>query len=230
MTDLEMAKRHKYVLPDGSQAINVTAISSLLDDGKSGAFAGAAVKLTKQGTDYRAEWKARKDRGTRVHGYCEAFLRGEIVACDPDDLGYVDAIEKWILAAEPDVVELEQIVLSEVGYGGRFDILARVDGQVSLVDLKTGSPYPIEHMLQLAAYRHADGIAVYDDTGALTGLRPLSTIERAGCLHVSEDGTYRMIWYPDADIEAWQMFCHLLRVYRWTRTDAVKAAVKGARS
>ena len=48
MTDLELAlNKHKYRL-DGVDLVNVTAISGLLDDGKSGAFAGAAVKLTKE--------------------------------------------------------------------------------------------------------------------------------------------------------------------------------------
>ena len=54
-SDRELAEKHKYRLPNGDLAVNVTAISGLMDLGKSSAFAGAAVKLTKAGEDYKQD-------------------------------------------------------------------------------------------------------------------------------------------------------------------------------
>lgn len=39
-------------------------------------------------------------------------------------------------------------------YAGRMDMLAKVDGKLTLIDLKTGRHYP-EHVIQAAAYWHA---------------------------------------------------------------------------
>lgn len=230
MSDLDLAlNKHKYKLLDGRIAVNVTTISGLLDDGKSGAFAGAAVKLTKEGVNYRDEWNARAERGTRVHGHCESFLRGEDIDCLPSEMGYVDAVELFMVEHVPLVVELEQIALSSKGFGGRFDMIVEIEGENWLLDLKTGKKYAVEHTLQLSAYRFADGLAVFDEEGALTSLRPLPEIDRAGCLYVNEDGTYTLSEYP-ADLLAFKSFCNLLSVYQWARTDDVKAVVKESRA
>jgi hypothetical protein len=224
MNDLESALAHRYRL-DGADLINVTAISGLLDDGKSGAFAGAAVKLTKAGEDYRATWKASGERGTRVHGYCESFLKGESIDMAVGDEGYVDALEKFIHDLDPQVIDLEQIVLSSNGYGGRFDMVVRLGEQIALIDVKTGKSYAAEHTLQLSAYRYADGIAEYDTDGKLTGLRPMPKIDATYCLYVHDDGEYDLTEYP-ADSEAWNVFLGLLDAYQWSRSDAMQEAKK----
>lgn len=218
MNDRELAfEKHDYRL-FGKSLVNVTAISGLLDDGKSGAFAGAAVKLTKDGKNYREEWKRSGERGTRIHGYCESYLRGESIACADEDAGYVDAVEKFLVEKDPITIELERVVLSEDGYGGRFDMVVALDGSPTLLDLKSGRPYPAEHTLQLSAYRFAMGMAVYNDAGELAKLDGMPPIERAGCLYVHEDGTYDLRYYP-ADQEAFEIFLGLLDAYRWSRSN-----------
>lgn len=228
MSDLDQALRHKYRL-DGQELVNVTSISGLLDDGKSSAFAGAAVKLTREGKNYRDEWKASGERGTRVHGYCEAFLSGQAIDMVVSDEGFVNALELFIHEADPQPIEMEQIVLSHEGYGGRFDLIATLSDEIWLIDVKTGKPYPIEHALQLAAYRYADGIAQYDADGELTSLRPIPPVTRTACLYVHEDGTYKLMEY-DANAEAWNVFLGLLDAYQWTRTDAMRLALKESRA
>lgn len=215
-TDLDLAARHRYRLPSGEVAVNVTTISGLLDDGKSGAMAGAAVKLTKAGADYRAEWRAKADAGTRVHAVCEAWLTTGEAEVREEDAGYVDALEKFWTDHEPKKIECESVALSERGYGGRFDLVAALrDGRTLLIDLKTGKPYPVEHSLQLAAYRFCDGIGVYED-GMLTGLRPMPAVDACACLYVHDDGTYDLVGHP-ADEEAFERFCALLETYRWAK-------------
>src|ERR1039458_4114571 len=102
-TDYEAALDHRYRWLDSTPLVNVTAISGCLDiDGKSSAFAGAAVKLTKAGLDHRAEWKAKSDRGTRIHAHMEAWLRGEDVEQADDEKGYLDALECLLLDHDPE--------------------------------------------------------------------------------------------------------------------------------
>jgi hypothetical protein len=230
MTDLDDALiKHKYRLLSGELAINVTAISGLLDDGKAAAFAGAALKLERQGLNYREEWKAKAERGSRVHAHCEAFLKGESTEVRDDEHGFVDAVEAFLSDNTPEVVELEEITLSHHGYGGRFDMIVKIDGVCWLLDLKTGSEYPIEHTLQLSAYRYADGMAVYDDEGTLTDVRPMPYIDKTGCLYVRDDGTYKIVEYPASKV-AHDHFVSLLNVYKWTRNEEMKQLKKESRA
>ena len=100
-------------------------------------------------------------RGTDAHSIVEAFLT-EGTAPRPQDWppelhGYIQALTRWILDVKPDPICVEQLVASEAGYAGRVDLLARIDGQVTLVDLKTnvrGMVFTGAH-LQTALYRRA---------------------------------------------------------------------------
>ena len=229
MTDLaDAVDRHKYRLPSGELAVNVTTVSGLLDDGKSGAFAGSAAKLTRAGVNYRDEWKKKAERGTRVHDVAEKFLRDEDADVHDTDVAHVEGVKRFIRDHNPQVIALEKIALSEQGYGGRFDWAVSLSGANWLLDLKTGHQSPVEPTLQLSAYRYADGIAVYDDEGTLTGLTPLPEFDHAGCLYVNDQGEYSIVEYP-ADRAAWENFCALLRVYKWTRSQQMKQLKKEAR-
>ena len=60
LSDWEWATKHRYaVWPQGICAPGVTTVTGLLDNGKAGAFAYAAAKLTREGVDYKAEWEAK---------------------------------------------------------------------------------------------------------------------------------------------------------------------------
>lgn len=228
-TDLELALAHKYTL-GGEKLINVTAISGLMDDGKSNGMAYVAAKLTREGLNYLEVWNAARDLGSRVHPHCESFLRGEAIDCLPEDMGYVDAVEKFLVDSQPEVIALEQIVLSSRGYGGRFDMIVRfTDGTVWLLDLKTGKEYPVEHTLQLSAYRYADGLADYDEAGSLTGLRPMPSIDKCGCLYAHGDGTYDLVEYP-AHEWAFESFCALLSARQWAHDPEIRSLVKAAKA
>ena len=213
-TDLQLAEKHKYRLPNGDIAISVTRLTGLLDDGKAGAFAGAAVKLTKAGENYRAVWSAKAALGTRVHDHALRWSNGEDIEQLPDEAKYLDALELFIVERQPTWLEREEIVLSNRGYGGRFDMIVTFpDGTIWLIDIKTGKPYALEHTLQLNGYAFADGIAEFGDDGNLVRLRPLPVIERAGDLYLHDDGTYDLIEYPLGDLP-YGMFCHLLDTFK----------------
>lgn len=211
-TDLELAELHKYRNLAGDICINVTGVTGLLDDdGKSSKMAGAAAKIAKEGGNYRTIWNEKMKRGTRVHAACEAWLRGKEADVEADDTPYIDALAEFFKDKNPQPIEIERVVLSDLGYGGRFDFIATFDGQDTLVDVKTGRPYFIEHCLQLSAYRYADGMAVYNTHGDLAYLEPMPNIDRAGCLYLDADGNYDFRTYP-ADEDKFDLFCHLLWV------------------
>lgn len=211
-TDLELAEKHKYRNLAGDICINVTGVTGMLDDdGKSSKMAGSAAKLTREGENYRAVWNAKMVRGTRVHTGAERWLRGEDADVLPEDQPYFDALAAFFKDKNPTPIEIERIVLSDEGFGGRFDFIAEFDGLNTLVDIKTGRSYFIEHTLQLSAYRFSDGMAVYNGEGTLERIDPLPRIDRAGCLYLSDEGTYEFREYP-ADEERYELFLYLLNV------------------
>jgi hypothetical protein len=235
-TDLELAAQHRYRLPSGEVAVNVTTISGLIDGGKSAAMAAAAAKLTRQGRDYRREWRDKARLGTRVHEVCEKWLRSQVEHLPDEELlvgdgdhGYIDALEKFWLEYSPRMVVCEAITLSEThGYGGRLDMIIDIGSRRLLVDLKTGKPWPLSHTWQLAAYRYADGIAEYDEKGSLLAmLRPLPRVDACACLYLRDDGSFRFPEYP-ADQSAFAQFCALLDIYRRMHSEQMTRLAKEA--
>jgi hypothetical protein len=84
------------------------------------------------------------ERGTSIHealrDYCEAGEVPGVGDWPPAHRGYVSALCKWLLKAEPRPVLVECVVGSaEHGYAGRFDLLAMINGVLTLVDLKTST-------------------------------------------------------------------------------------------
>jgi hypothetical protein len=209
-TDLEWAAdKHKYKLLSGEFAPSVTSITGMLDGGKSMGMAHAAAKL---GPDFKTIWDEKADRGTRIHAHCQAWLEGQSVDAKDDEQPYLDALQLFFDQRRPSPIEVERIVLSSLGYGGRFDFICELAGEVWIVDLKTGKPYALEHAMQLSAYAHADGMAVYSE-GTLERLEPLPTVTRGACLYVHDDGTYDLIEYP-IKYRTFKCFEHLLSLHK----------------
>jgi hypothetical protein len=103
------------------------------------------------------------DIGTQVHNLVEWTLKGELMY----DAGPSPRIEdkaQWAFMAWQDwrkavnlkPIAIEQVIWSRThGYAGTLDLLAEVDGVLTVIDWKTGKAvYPEAH-LQNAAYRQA---------------------------------------------------------------------------
>jgi hypothetical protein len=100
------------------------------------------------------------DIGSETHKLIEWTMRTAMGAaagpkpavCDEALWGFM-AFEDWAKAVSFKPVLIERTVYSLThGYAGTMDVLARVDGQLTLVDFKTGKGiYPEAH-LQSAAY------------------------------------------------------------------------------
>lgn len=99
------------------------------------------------------------DRGKGAHDALERFVKdGEMPderGFPHEDRGFVKALKGWLEEARPELVMAEVMVGSvENQYAGRFDLLAKIDGELWLLDLKTSEKPRVydEALMQLAAY------------------------------------------------------------------------------
>lgn len=146
------------------------------------------------------------DRGTAIHA---AF---HTLACDgraPDPASFSAITRPWVqgamrawLAMAPEPVASEEIVCNQVHlYAGRPDLLAKVDGALTLVDYKTGKG----RVFDSAHYQ----ARLYAMALASMGVE----IERIILLGIADDGGFQLVdcAASEADAEA------LIAVYRSRR-------------
>jgi hypothetical protein len=96
--------------------------------------------------------------GTKVHETIEALLKGENVEVTPDVAPTVEAFRRFEREHEflthPAMIE-QRLMHPNERYAGTIDILAKVDGKVGVLDIKTSSGIWREYNLQTAAYLYA---------------------------------------------------------------------------
>jgi len=121
----------------------------------------AIVRANKLGAD--AERNRAADRGLNVHALLEAYMlegRPPNPAEHPEHhRPFIRGLVKWLLWADPEPEAVELIVADpERGYAGRLDLIAQINGRLTLVDLKTqenGAIYESAHV-QCRLYRDAE--------------------------------------------------------------------------
>lgn len=167
---------------------------------------------------FDVQWRAKADRGTKVHDIVEKLSRGESVDVPSDLLGYVHAWQRFVKDYRVTPHYSECVVggrtghaTGPYGYGGRFDLLAGLDGPGAsgfiLTDYKTGSERDLENALQAVGYKRAQFIT-FDERGSITGLAPLPEIDGCRTVYLHEDGTLA-VKDPFAKIDegdAWRAF------------------------
>lgn len=119
------------------------------------------VRANRLGADAARDQAA--DRGLNAHEILERFmLTGQ--PPNPADhperhRPFIRGLIRWLLKAEPEPVAVELLIADpERGYAGRLDLLAWIDGRLTLVDLKTqerGGIYESAH-LQSRLYAQAE--------------------------------------------------------------------------
>lgn len=109
-------------------------------------------------TAHRRKAKAAADSGTNVHEYAECFFKKlplpELVT-DEAKRG-VEAFHKWLSHHTVEIIASERMVFSQkYYYCGTCDLVAKIDGEFTVGDIKTSSGIYPEMLLQTAAYQHA---------------------------------------------------------------------------
>lgn len=107
---------------------------------------------------------AASDLGTKIHEWCEEFIRSELGQAEtpamPTDkaiLTGANAFLDWVMSHKVEFVSTERVVYSkEHNYIGTLDIEAVVDGERCLIDLKSSNGLYNTVRMQTAAYAKAD--------------------------------------------------------------------------
>ena len=173
----------------------------------------AAIHVLRQrGLGAEAQREAGAERGTAVHDALERFCTtGTVPTLSdyPDAVrGYVQALCGALIDLDPQPILIEQIVASPTHrYAGRFDLIADIGGQRTLLDLKTSS--------NAGTYRESHlQLAGYELTFSECGIDP---VEASMILELSQEGTYRAV----PGIGRTDRFLSVLAAYRDIKaTDA----------
>jgi hypothetical protein len=124
------------------------------------------------------------DRGSKVHKACELLIKYGEAEIEADIESYVKAFMAWVDKHKIDFLHMEK-ALACPDYAGRVDFICTVDGDLSVVDLKTVSA--VNKTLvkaQLNGYRR------------LVEFNELGKVQSLYCLQLMNDGKYRE--YPVA--------------------------------
>lgn len=162
-------------------------------------------------------WQKRDDaaaRGTDVHHIGEKLVHGETVDVPEYIAGHVQGYVDWLDREQPEPILTERPVGSRKWqYAGTFDLIARINGDVWLLDLKTSRAVYGNNAIQLCAYRNAEFYVDADGDE-----QPMPHIDRLGVLHVQDgETTLHPVVDPDA---AWKDFLHVAWVGR--ASDRIK--------
>jgi hypothetical protein len=176
----------------------------------------AAVAWLKSIPDYQRDSAA--DIGSRIHRLAEQIARGGEPEASADEAPYVAAYRGFLDAFKPRFLAIEEMVVSlKHSYAGTLDAVLLLDGEVWLVDLKTGAGLYPETGLQVGAYASADFIG---RPGTPRRFR-LPRATRFGVIHVRPEGA-RLVEYH-VDHGTFAAFLEARRLYEWLRGPAKTA-------
>ncbi len=164
--------------------------------------------------------------GTAVHDLCERIAQGIPTGpIHPDYQPYVDRFKRFLDEYQPEYVYIEDTVWNDTyGYAGSFDAIAKIQGEVVILDLKTTrSGVHSEVALQMAAYANADYIlrleetpdSVVDVPEPKAVKVPLPEVTGAAVVHLRPDTS--SLTPVSIAPEVFEVFTTLLKVYGWDK-------------
>ncbi|GGY88677.1 hypothetical protein CP967_31195 [Streptomyces nitrosporeus] len=166
--------------------------------------------------------RAASDLGSAAHDMFERQARGDTINprhVHADIKPHVRWFDEFLQEIQPEFLHLEETVWSDEHlYAGSFDAIARIDGEVVLLDWKTSKAVYDSVALQLSAYRYANRIILAEtgesvDVPAMTG---------GAVLHVRPEGWQ---FVPvECGEEVFRAFLALREVFDWER-DGKKGVV-----
>lgn len=159
--------------------------------------------------------KEEADVGTVAHMRIDADVKGKTIALDQFPMNVIeqarvcyDNFQTWKSNLDFKPFETELSLISEKhGYGGTIDIIALINGKLSLLDLKTGKEVYEDHIIQIKAYAE-----LWTENFPDHPLEGGYHIIRTG----KEMASFSHNWYADFP-KAWDVFLHLRALYDLAR-------------
>lgn len=107
------------------------------------------------------------ENGIKVHNATEDFLQGKPVH-DKSLFPLLSEVAKWQKKHQVKTILVEEKVFDdkENYFCGTIDILAEIDGEIGILDIKTGSGIWEEYGLQTAAYQYGHNLRAPKDLKA----------------------------------------------------------------
>ncbi|HWC30709.1 MAG TPA: hypothetical protein VG845_11575 [Dehalococcoidia bacterium] len=169
----------------------------------------------------------KADLGTYLHEAIEAYALGKPFPKIRDEASARMTNFHGFLEEYRPVFEMtEASVFNRTHrYAGTLDAIIRLgdpgngEGARLLLDMKSGKAVYPEVALQLAAYTHAEFVAMPDGSE-----KPMPPVDGACALHLSDDG-FELV-DVQADEEVFRFFLHVREVYRW-KTDVENHVLRG---
>jgi len=127
-----------------------------------------------------------RNRGSRIHEGIDAMVRGRDHIPTTRDAGFWYHWSRFLLyyRIEP---QTEQYILGD-GFGGTYDLAAEIDGELALIDVKTGK-WKDSFGLQLAAYSMGIWQAPKPDFGGIgSPVVPVPDFKAFYVLMLSDEG------------------------------------------
>jgi hypothetical protein len=111
------------------------------------------------GYDKVCEYVGKKaDDGTFVHELLEILVNDKVVNIPKDTPNYIkkyiESFIQWYVDTKPISIATEiQMYHKDIPFSGTVDYMCYINGQLSMVDFKTGNEYPTTHQIQLICYK-----------------------------------------------------------------------------
>lgn len=142
-------------------------------------------------------------RGTAVHSAIETYSNFGIIDIDAENKPYFDGYMKFVKEHSVKAHGSEiRLYHKELLYAGTADMIADVDGLITLIDFKTS--HSVSDMLcgvQLEAYSRAIKSHSLD-----------FQIKQKAIVHLKNDGTYELRLFKVNDTKCWKVFTALVTV------------------
>lgn len=147
-----------YKTKDGKRVPGVTTILNVRNKGEGLMNWAYNMGLEKQDKD--AYMRDMAETGTLLHGMVVAFFQGQQVWMDEwtkeqQDRALIcfEKFTAWYFEHDVKLVAAElQLVSDMLKLGGTLDLLVMLDGELTLIDLKTSKAIYDEHILQTITY------------------------------------------------------------------------------
>lgn len=154
--------------------------------------------------------KRATDIGTTLHDSIEDYLRDGKPFPDPtcvEEENCFTAAMTFLIEHDIEPLDIE-FEVNGLGYGGRADLICKMDGTLWLLDWKTSKAVWDEYRIQLAAYRHEAPIQV----------------ERHGVVRFDKyEPVYEIADFTDTYDVDLELFCLLVRFWNLSRSENINA-------